>query len=103
MLVNDADNEDDDEGDSNHLLSTNYVPSTKLGSLPILNYSVHCNQPPLASDEMEMVSKSLLLAKTSVLGENCQGALREIWKGFGVFTISSNSDMSLEIMQGELP
>lgn len=47
----------DDEGDSHHLLSTNYVLSPKLGSLPILNHSVHCNHSPLARDEMEPVHK----------------------------------------------
>lgn len=41
--------------------------------------------------------------KTPVSGENFQGALREIWKGFGVFTTSSNSAMGLEITQGEFP
>lgn len=93
----------DDVRDSHHLLSTNYVLSLKRGSLPVLNYSVCCNHSPLARDEMEPVHKSLLLAKTLVLSETCQGDLREIWKGFGVFMISSNSSMSPEIILGALP
>ena len=36
--------------------------------------------------------------KTLVLDESCQGGLREIWKGFGVFMIPSNSVTCLEIM-----
>lgn len=40
MLVNDADNEDDDEGDGNHLQSTSYVPGTKLGSTTSIHWPV---------------------------------------------------------------
>lgn len=75
MLIND--NDDNDVSDSNHFLSTTYVPSTKLHSLHILNYTVHCSQHLLAGDKMEILSKKLFTRETLVLSESCQGALKE--------------------------
>lgn len=67
MLVDDENN-DDDENNSNQLLSTSYVPGTKLGSLRVLNYSVHCSQHPLASDGMKRFSKRLSATENTGLG-----------------------------------
>ena len=59
---------DDDEDNSHQLLSTPYVPGTKLGSLHVLNYSVHCSQHPLAGDEMKRFSKRLSASENTGLG-----------------------------------
>ena len=90
--------DDDNEENNNQLLSTSYVSGTQLGSLHVLSYSVHCSQHPLASDEMKILSKKLSTSANTRWSESCQGGLRGLWKGFGVFRIPSNSVMSLEIM-----
>ena len=87
--------DDDNEDNNDQLLSTSYVSGTKLGSLYVLSYSVHCSQHPLASDEMKILNKRLSRSANTglewVLSGRFEGVLERFWCFYGSIQFSYES------------